>query len=1080
MVKFPVRKCYHAAKISVLLVLVLFLLALFEKWKGGKRNARAEYTDPLEVVYEREITEDEALIIPGLGEGGVAAHLMGDDKILGEESEKKLAINVYLSDRIAYNRSLKDFRNPACQRVVYDAELPSASVVLIFHNEPYSVVIRTIWSVVNSARRDQPWYKQANFVDRETGRTMNLGYPGQDPSSPFVYLKEIILVDDNSTLPELKGKLSHYVRTRLPPDLIRILRLPDRVGLTRARLAGARYAVGDVLVFLDSHCEGQPDWLRPVLQRVKDAPHAVVVPIIDVIDASTFYYSVQDPVTFQVGGFTFMGHFNWIEVPEREKKRRGSDIAPTWSPTMAGGLFAINRAYYWELGAYDEQMAGWGGENLEMSFRIWQCGGTLETIPCSRVGHVFRSFHPYGLPAHTDTHGINTARMAEVWMDEYAELFYLHRPDLRNNPKIGDVTHRKILREKLKCKSFQWYLDNIYKEKFVPVRDVYGYGRFMNAPSRMCLDTLQREGVGSPLGVYPCHDRLQATQYFSLSLAGELRDEENCAEVQHVRGTAPDRERRVLMMSCGGRQRQKWRYLPSGQLQHVSSTLCLDAGIETGGDALALPCLSHAASQRWAIDYTQDNDFKGKGESESSEQEQRLSKLRGQRRISRSLMSYADETVPETNSTVRRHRHKKKHSKKHARKRTHKKRSKNKFILKLVRTLMNDTEDHLEVDIHCKHKQLYPNNTFVRDLVTILNEKNIKVINNGRVFERNKVTELKGSTPAKVLQKLEIGHESQDSSRSPQPEKIKPMRSGKHKHEKMEQSMQEPEKKIIIEDFVEVTTTPEPTYLAKRRKRKRGRVTSLPSVPSEASTVSEGLVNELPEENVIDDRSRNKEDRIQKIFEEDAMKEQSMEETTSGREDPLNAVDEETDRGSDNEDWTVGESRFRSDRRNLPNEHRSKTSQPYEAAVDRSETSERVSERANYQRKPVRHEIRYVTDEQSDKRRIHTDRRRDRLQSAQTGDRTDDPDPANPVKLVMRSNLTFNLGEEFFKWKKHGSVADIINELSIPTDVAQPDDGAGTGSGDAIRTGAGLYPSFRTPESSNEDDGSSTSDSSGE
>jgi hypothetical protein len=50
----------------------------------------------------------------------------------------------------------------------------------------------------------------------------------------------------------------------------------------------------------------------------------------------------------------------------------------------------------------------------------------------------------------------------------------------------------------------------------------------------MCLDTLQREG-GAPLGVYPCHARLQATQYFSLSDSGQLRDEDNCAELQHAR-----------------------------------------------------------------------------------------------------------------------------------------------------------------------------------------------------------------------------------------------------------------------------------------------------------------------------------------------------------------------------------------------------------------------------------------------------------------------------------------------------------------------------------------------------------------
>lgn len=495
----------------------------------------------------------------GPGEMGKPVIIPQDKQTEMREKFKVNQFNLMASEMISINRTLPDVRMDACKRKQYPvSELPDTSVVIVFHNEAWTTLLRTIHSVINR--------------------------------SPRPLLKEIILVDDASERDFLGKQLEEYASKQEVP--VYVERMGKRSGLIRARLKGAGRAKGKVITFLDAHCECTEGWLEPLMMEIKKDRTSVVCPIIDVISDETFEYITGSDMTW--GGFNWKLNFRWYPVPQREMERRGGDRSlPLRSPTMAGGLFSIDRDYFYEIGSYDPGMDIWGGENLEMSFRIWMCQGTLLIVTCSHVGHVFRKATPYTFPGGTGkiiNH--NNARLAEVWMDEWKEFYYKINPGVKNTD-YGDVTERRGLRERLKCKSFRWYLENIYPESQMPL-DYYSLGEIRNKESGQCLDSMGRK-QGEKVGMVTCHG-MGGNQVFSYTKKKEIMTDDLCLDVSSRTGP-------VKFFKCHGLGgNQQWEYnRQTLTIRHANSNQCLDKTTPTERDTPSIGPCTGSPSQQWIL-----------------------------------------------------------------------------------------------------------------------------------------------------------------------------------------------------------------------------------------------------------------------------------------------------------------------------------------------------------------------------------------------------------------------------------------------------------------------------------------------
>jgi polypeptide N-acetylgalactosaminyltransferase len=375
-----------------------------------------------------------------------------------------------LSDSLPLDRNASDNRHPLCAGERFDLDaLPTTSVVMVFHNEWLSTLLRAVHSVLNR--------------------------------SPPQLLYEIVLVDDASERPWLGAPLEAYVAA-LPK--VRLVRMGQRGGLVKARLRGAHEARGDTVTVLDSHIEVQPGWLEPLMQRIHEKRTAVVMPQIDSLGPTDFaYHAAGIGCTL---GFLWNLIEHGMQLQPADAARRRSPIEATPTPTHAGGLFSVDRAYFWELGGYDTDFGFWGTENLEFSFRIWQCGGSLECAPCSRVYHLFRQGGvPYVTPAgHVEK---NKLRTAALWMGEYGAVVRATIPHA-DSVDIGPLDRMRELQQYLQCRPFSWFLEQVYPTSIIAAwQDILHLGPLRLAlDETVCLGSSGYVAANMPATAITCND----------------------------------------------------------------------------------------------------------------------------------------------------------------------------------------------------------------------------------------------------------------------------------------------------------------------------------------------------------------------------------------------------------------------------------------------------------------------------------------------------------------------------------------------------------------------------------------------
>jgi len=371
--------------------------------------------------------------------------------------------------------------------------------------------------------------------------------------TPAENLLEIIVVDDGSVPPMKETFEQEPSRLdRDPRCKLKILRHDLTWGLMYAKLTGGKAAKGDVVAFIDCHCAPQPGWHREILEKVSANPRAMVVPAITDIDLDTFDERANTQVNAKCY-LSLQADFKWF------------DDESDYIPTISGGLVAVGREWFNMTGGFDEDMRGWGIENLDQSLRSWLCGGEILRAKSSRVAHMWRTGDQRTGQGRTGAHapgrgGSNRDRFVSAWFGPFHQLAGVFPLD---SSKLE--TYNKVKRE-LQCKPLSYFM---YRFRRIYVEGgILGHTSFVirERSTGLAVTTGGLRDCGN--GRVDCQrfQRANLDKHTKKCCSGiRIADSVNCLDYWN------DQRRMLTVYSCdvtGLNGNQQWRFRGDGRIQH--------------------------------------------------------------------------------------------------------------------------------------------------------------------------------------------------------------------------------------------------------------------------------------------------------------------------------------------------------------------------------------------------------------------------------------------------------------------------------------------------------------------------------